>query len=230
MPDTPQELTCGSGEMVCGDVCANTMTSDSHCGNCTTSCLPTQGCMAGSCVDRFVDCKAVRAANPAAPDGVYANATTNVAFYCDFTGGQEYEDFRFERFDQPPAGFTVARAADFAMPVFARAFIGTFNSNRGVRAQSTFTIGNCCITTVAGLRLRTGAVGAETNMFPGVGAGNVSCTFSMTANAVYTMSRTQSNGYLDTLPDNFFTAFPPSEAAGCSESTNPAIFYKRHPI
>jgi hypothetical protein len=223
VPDSSS--TCQANEMACNSTCANLMTSELFCGNCNTQCASTEGCLAGSCVPANTNCQRVKDLDATAPDALYRNPNNGTVFFCDFTNNQTYDDFRIAQFDvAPPAGYTLARATDFANPIFASAFIGFFNTFGGVRALTTFTVGNCCFTTIAGQRLQ---FGAGSFVFPGVGTGNVSCTFSIAANTVYTVSRTQTGGYVSVLPDDFFSVNAPVEAAGCSDGTNPAYFYKR---
>lgn len=221
-PDAPVELGCSEGESECSGTCANLMTDDLHCGSCNNHCSPLQGCLDGNCVDKASRCTSIRLWDPQAKDGLYFNPNLGVPVYCDFTNGITYEDFRFNPYTVTPSGYSLARATNFQNAQFADAFIGFYNYYKGVRASSTFDIGNCCITTVAGSRLTAG--GALT--FPGIGTQN-GCTFSMTANAVYTISRNQSTGYSEMLPENFFTVNPPGEMASCADSTNPAIYFKR---
>jgi hypothetical protein len=224
VPDS-SGLTCQANEMVCNSSCADLMTSELFCGNCNTQCASTEGCLNGMCVPANTNCQRVKDLDAAAPNALYRNPNTGVVFFCDFTNSQTYDDFRIAQFDvAPPAGYALARGADFANPTFAAAFIGFFNTFGGVRALTTFTIGNCCFSTVLGQRLQ---FGAGTFVFPGVGTGNQNCTFSISANTVYTMSRNQSSGYMAALPDDFFSVNAPVEAAGCSDGMNPAYFYKR---
>src|SRR6185503_2981426 len=90
-PDAPKEVSCGTGEMVCNGSCANLMTSELYCGNCTTQCSPTQGCLNGSCVPANTGCQRVKDLDPAATDGTFRNPNTGGIFYCDFTARKQYE-------------------------------------------------------------------------------------------------------------------------------------------
>ena len=221
--DAANDPMCGADEMACSGLCANVMTSETYCGNCTTSCAPNQGCVAGACVPNFTNCARIKEVDPAAADGLYTNPNTGVFFYCDFAGSNTYDDFRLGVFSTTPAGYTLARATDFQDPVFASAFIAFFNRLGGLRANATFTAGNCCMTTIAGSRLQFGAQ----FVFPGVGTAATSCAFNFTVDAVYTLSRNQSSMYISVLPPDYFTVNAPGELAGCTDGTNPAIFYKR---
>jgi hypothetical protein len=222
-PDSPQELTCGAGETVCNGSCVDPMTSELYCGNCNTQCTPTQACLAGTCVPANTSCSRVREIDPNAADGVYVNLNNGNAFYCDFTQQITYDDFRLGVFSTTPTGYSLVRASDLADPAFAKAFIAMFNHFGGVRANATFTAGNCCLTTVAGQRLKLG----NTFVFPGQGTAAANCTFNYVADGVYTLSRNQTSMYMDTLPADFFTTNPPSEGTGCADSANPAYYVKR---
>jgi len=212
---------CGTGEMVCDGVCANVMTSDVHCGNCTTECAPTQSCMAGSCVDRFVDCKAVRMANPAAPDGVYSNATTNTSFYCAYGVNTQY-DFRVNSYLTTPSGYSVVRATDFNDVNFVRAFIGTYNIDAGFKAVDAFTPSNCCMSLLAGTRYQFGAQ----ILFTGIGTSSY-CNQAIAPNTFITFGRNGAN-FGGTLPANYFATNPVTEVTGtCSDGNNAAFYVKR---
>ena len=221
-PDTPADPMCQSGEMVCGGVCANVMTSDVHCGNCTTQCAPSQSCMAGSCVDRFVDCKAVKMANPSATDGVYSNGTTNTSFYCAYTTNTQY-DFRVNSYLQTPAGgYSVVRATDFNDANFVRAFIGIYNADAGFKAVDAFTPNNCCMSVAAGTRYEFGAQ----ILFTGIGTSSY-CNTAISPGMFITFGRNGAS-YGGTLPSNYFTSFPATEATGiCSDGNNAAFYVKR---
>src|SRR4029078_8722485 len=92
--------TCNQGEVLCNNTCANPMTSEEYCGNCTTRCNSLQACESGACVGADT-CARVRDANPDAGDGMYAGPD-NVMFYCDFTETVQIDDFRLAAFTAPP--------------------------------------------------------------------------------------------------------------------------------
>jgi hypothetical protein len=223
VPDSPPGPTCQASEMLCGATCANLMSNDLYCGNCNTQCSPTQGCFNGSCVDKASKCASIRLWNPAAPDGVYFNPNTGTEMYCDFTNNMTYDEFKMARFDSAPTGLTVMRAGEFANAGFQKAFIGMYNELKGVRAAYSFNPTNCCVTTIAGLRLYVN--GSVT--FAGV-AGATSCTFAYTQGLIYGFTANLGLGIPATLPADFFTVNPPSEAANCADGANPAFYYKRH--
>lgn len=222
-PDASVELTCEPGESQCSGVCADLKTDDLHCGACNNQCTPLQGCLDGACVDKASRCTSIRLWDPQAPDGLYFNPNTGAPVYCDFTNGRTYEDFRVGQYNVVQSGYNIARASDFAGPQFADAFIKFFNYYKGIRGNQTFSVGNCCVAAGVNSFLRLGA----NYMFLGssVTAGN--CVFNYAVNALYTLSRTQATGYMDTLPDDFFVVYPVTETAGCMDNNNPAIFFKR---
>lgn len=159
-----------------------------------------------------------------AADGLYPNpdvgATGNI--YCDFTNGKTYLDFTLDAINTPPPGYFTLRSTDLAQPAFAKAFIAFFNANHGVIANRDFAAGNCCLSTISNSRLQLAAAFT----FAAAPA-TQSCAFAYVKGTAYTLSRTQGNGFIDQLPATYFTDFPPSEAAGCSEGTNPTFFYRR---
>jgi hypothetical protein len=132
MPDSPNPMMCGTGEMNCNGTCANVMTSELFCGNCTTQCSPTQGCLAGSCVPANTTCARVRELEPTAPDGLYRNPNTSVSFYCDFTNSMTYDAFAFGAFNIAYAGHTLMSSADFNSAPVQKAFIALYNSQGGL--------------------------------------------------------------------------------------------------
>jgi len=215
-------FSCGTGEMVCGGACANVMTSSQHCGGCATQCSPTQVCGAGTC-RQPTTCNEVRSIYPGAPSGAYPVGAPGT-FYCDFANGKTYDDFRIYDFSQVPTGFTVARATDFQNPAFASAFVWFYNRYGGIRSYMTFSSMNCCFTTVAGSRILFGG----SLWFPGLGTTDA-CNIAggYVTDTAYTISPTQGTGFLLSLPPDYFTTHPATEAANCSDSTNPAIFFKR---
>lgn len=48
--DVPVDRGCPVGTLLCGGVCVDTSTNDSHCGSCGHACGPTMACTAGACV------------------------------------------------------------------------------------------------------------------------------------------------------------------------------------
>lgn len=44
-----KELECQSGETLCLNICINTMSNNTHCGDCFKSCLDGKKCVRGNC-------------------------------------------------------------------------------------------------------------------------------------------------------------------------------------
>ena len=144
-PDSASMLTCGAGEMVCNNTCANLMTSELYCGNCNTQCSPTQGCLNGTCVPANTSCMRVRELDPSAGDGAYINPNTNNAFYCDFTNSMTYDGFGFGGHNGSYPGYTMMSSANFNDPQIQRAFIAVYNKQTGLaNLQPGLSGGNCC--------------------------------------------------------------------------------------
>lgn len=222
-PDGENGPMCAAGETVCNAVtCADTMTDEFNCGGCNNQCAPTQTCEAGTCT-AVTTCKQVRDLNAEAPDGLY-RSPTNAPFFCDFTNNVEYADFRVDVVTATPADYVLVTGASLAMPSFARAFLEMFNARGGVPALSTFNAGNCCLASAPDLRLLTG-----NSLSFLASAGQQNCEFAYTADTVYWFSRAQNSGFVSSLPLNFFVVNPPTDAAGCTNSANPAIFVKSRP-
>jgi hypothetical protein len=225
VPDTATPPTCGTGEMVCNGACENVMTSDVFCGNCTTQCTPTQGCLNGSCVDKASKCSSVRLWDPQAGDGVYYNPNTGVNMYCGFTDNQTIDDIMIWPYtNSPPSGYILMRATDFNDPVVRKAFIALYNAQGGIRSYSTWSSSNCCYSTVGGNDIYFGGQ----LFYPATGtmdACNIGSGYI--GGSYYTFSR-QGIEFFATLPDDFFAVRPPSEMATCMDGANPGFFMKRH--
>ncbi|NVB77548.1 MAG: hypothetical protein HOV81_04055 [Kofleriaceae bacterium] len=221
--DSPNVAMCATGETVCnGLTCADTMTDEFNCGGCNNQCPPSQTCEAGACT-AVTTCKQVHDLNATAPDGLY-RSPANVPFYCDFTNNVEYADFRVDVVTATPTDYVLVTGANLAMPTFGRAFLEMFNARGGIPALSTFNAGNCCVASATNLRLKTNGA------FSFVAApAQQSCAFSFTADTTYSFSRSQTMGFVNSLPLDFFALNPPTDAAGCGDDANPAFFVKSRP-
>ena len=223
-PDGPPMVACQASEMVCNSAtCADPMTDEFNCGSCNNQCAPTQTCEAGTCT-AITTCKQVRDRNPTAVDGLY-RSPANVPFFCDYTNNLEYTAFGVDSYTATPAGYTLVRATDLANATFARAFVEMFNVRGGVPAIETFNAGNCCVSTVVGQRLQFGGALAFV-----AAPATTSCAFAYTADTIYSLSRTQTGGYITSLPADYLTQFPPTETTGCSDDMNPSFWVKTTPL
>ena len=221
VPDTPEMVTCGTGEMNCNGNCANVMSSELYCGNCNTQCSPTQGCLNGSCVPANTTCARVMELDPAATDGGYRNPNTGVSFYCNFTSRRQYE-FGLGQHNAGYAGFSPMTVASFD-DATKTAFIGLYNSVSGVQTIAAFTSNTCCITQPNTNEL---AFGAPPNYLSLSLNGANQC--NITYNGTYQIMKGQSaSGILPLpLPADFFAGNPITEHATCGDSINIGLFMK----
>jgi len=217
-PDSPAEaLTCNSGEMVCNGACANVQTSELYCGNCTTQCSPTQGCLNGSCVPANTSCQRVKDLDPNAMDGAYRNVNNGQVFYCDFAGRKQYE-FGIGQYNVNYFGYTIMTVASFDQATKV-AFIGFNNVVGGLPTIAPFTSGLCCITQPNNLELNFG--GTYLSL-----AQNGSNACNINYNGVYQIMKGQQTVYPLPFPADFFDTNPVTEAASCGDTNNIGIFMK----
>ncbi len=229
-PDPPQEVTCGSGEMSCNGVCTNPMTDELYCGNCNTQCSPTQACVNATCVPANTSCSRVREIDPTAADGAYLNPNTGDAFYCDFTNNVTYDSFAMGAFNGSYPGYTMMSSANFNDPLIQKAFIGIYNEQGGAtNLMAGAQGGNCCFKaadTGAGQMLLIGGhhiyparVDADVNV----------CGGPYTASRYRFFLAEEGPFSPFPMPADYFTTYPASVAARCSDSApQPAFFMKKH--
>jgi hypothetical protein len=218
VPDSPVEPPmCGAGEMVCNGACANVMNSELYCGNCTTQCSPTQGCLNGACVPANTSCSRVKELDPTVVDGAFRNPNNSTVFYCDFTARKQYE-FGIGQYNLGYFQYTILSFGSFDA-VTQKAFVGVYNLLGGFQTISTFTSGLCCITQPDNLELFFGGTYLSLAQ-NGVNACNVAY------NGIYQLMRGQSTVYTPPLPDDFFTTNPVSAAAQCGDTNNIGLFVK----
>src|SRR5687768_16967193 len=130
--DAPKDPMCGADEMTCSGLCENVMTSEQYCGNCTTSCGPTQACITGTCMPKYTDCERVYASDPTSPSGFYTNPDNGQFFYCDMATKTHYSHLSLALWAAtPPTDYVMVRATDLNSPVGAAAFIALFNQQAG---------------------------------------------------------------------------------------------------
>ena len=216
-PDSPQEVTCGPGEMACNGVCTNPMSDELYCGNCNTQCSPTQGCVNGTCVPANTTCVRVREIEPTAPDGAYRNPNTGAVFYCDYTNGKEYE-FGIGQYNVPYFGYTLMSVASFDEATQV-AFLAVYNLIGGFATIAPFTSGLCCITQSNNNELNFGGTYLSLAL-----NGTNACNINY--NGVYQLMRGQQTPYTPPLPADFFTTNPVTEAASCGDTNNIGLFMK----
>ena len=228
VPDSPvPPLMCGTGEMNCNGTCAKVMTSELYCGNCTTQCSPTQGCLAGSCVPANTTCARVRELEPTATDGLYTNPNNGVRFYCDFTNSMTYDAFGFGAFNIVYAGYTLMSSADFNSAPVQKAFIALYNSQAGLlNIGGGFASGNCCLKAsdaAAGQMLHFNAH----SMRPADANTGAQVCLSSYPDPKYRIFELVVNSSPLPLPDDYFATRPATVATACSDSNNPGVFVKR---
>ena len=217
VPDTVEPLMCGGGEMVCNGACANVMSSELYCGNCSTQCSPTQGCLNGTCVPANTSCSRVKELDPAVADGAFRNPNNSTVFYCDFTARKQYE-FGIGQYNLGYAGFSIMTFTTFDAAV-QKAFIGYYNLLGGFQTISTFTSGLCCITQPNNLELFFGA-----NYMSLAQNGANACNIAY--NGIYQLMYRQESVYTPPLPDDFFATHPVTEGAECGDMNNIGLFMK----
>ena len=217
-PDTPiPPLMCGTGEMNCNNSCANVMTSELYCGNCTTQCSPTQGCLNGSCVPANTSCARVKELDPTATDGGYRNPNNGLAFYCDYTARKQWE-FGLGQYNVGYAGYTIMTSGSFDAATKV-AFIAYYNYVGGLQTIQAFTSGLCCVTQPNNNELNFGG-----NYISLAQNGANACNINY--NGVYQIMRAQSTVWPPPLPADFFTTNPVGEAANCGDMNNIGFFFK----
>lgn len=222
--DSPPEVSCASGETVCGGTCSNPMTDEANCGACNTQCAPTQGCLNGSCVPAGITCARIRELDPTAPDGLYRHPHTNAPFYCDFTNQMTYDGIAMGQYTTAYPGYTVMAATDLDKVDMQKAFILFTNQQNGLPALSAFVSNNCCFSTAGGLRQLFGGQ----ILYPANGA-TARCNQAPSYNTPpYIWTLNGAVFFTLPLPDNFFTTYPPTTAATCTEGNNPGFFWRSH--
>src|SRR5260221_2108841 len=70
-PD-PDALVCVAPQLACDHLCVDSLTSNTNCGECGTTCTTKREmCETGHCVDQYTSCAKIHAVDPSAPDGFY---------------------------------------------------------------------------------------------------------------------------------------------------------------
>jgi hypothetical protein len=231
VPDSPSGLMCSAGEMACNGSCANVMTSELYCGNCTTQCTPTQGCASGACVPANTTCMRVREVDAAAPDALYINPNNGNHFYCDFTNNMTYEAFGFGQFNVSYTGYVLMTSAHFNDVAVQKAFVALYNQQGGlINIGVGFTMNNCCFKAAdaaAGQMLLL----AGHYMYPAkVGTDTSQCSGPYN-DPRYRFYLAPINAFSpQPMPDDWFATHPATIAMMCADSTtggNPGVFMRR---
>lgn len=225
-PDSPSMLSCGAGEMVCNNTCANLMTSELYCGNCTTQCSPTQGCLNGTCVPANTSCMRVRELDPTAGNGVYRNPNTGVDFYCDFANTMTYDSLSMGIYTSGYGGYTIITAAELQTAAAQAAWTALYNAQGGLITLQVWTSTNCCFSEPGGNDFKFGDVLIYPANSNG-GAPITQCNQSPSYNtSPYILNRGAT--YMTTpIPDDFLTTNPPTSLAQCSDGSNPGMFWRK---
>jgi hypothetical protein len=223
-PDSPNMLTCGAGEMVCNNTCANLMTSELYCGNCNTQCSPTQGCLNGTCVPANTSCMRVRELDPAAPDGLYRNPNNDAIFFCDFTNTRTIDGVFMGQFDATYSGYNLVKFEELSTEQYQQAFIAFYNRQGGLPLLANWVSGNCCYATTGGMILHFGG----SILYPSTGS-------SFSCNPVspgYTGGpwrpyHVSTSAVLNPpLPQNYFTTNAVTQDNQCTVAQNPGFFWR----
>lgn len=221
--DAAEVPSCAPGETACNASCADLMTSEQYCGNCDTQCAQNFACVAGSCVSANTSCARVREIDPQALDGIYQNPNDGSWFYCDFTAGVTIDEIFVSPYTapMPKPGYEVARATTFGDPIFVKAFVAMYNHNAGHRASVNFQTTDCCMGPAPGIRYRFGGKTLDTATAPA----GIFCNQLISANTRVLFAR--DGAAAATLPDDYFTTYPVTEGADCSDGGNAAWWFRR---
>jgi stigma-specific protein Stig1 len=222
-------LVCNAGELVCGDGCVDPQQDERHCGDCATSCVNQQGCLAGRCVDATASCAVIHQLDPGAPDGPYVHAADGKMFYCDMAGGITYEALAYGRYNATYPGYELISAAALDTVVEQQAFIFLFNSQGGgaINLEVGFMSQNCCFTASAAGAARL-AFGGSILQPATAGMNNTVCNATY-GDAKYSWIRATASAFAPVpLPVDYFVSFPATDITGCGDANNPGLFFKRH--
>ena len=217
--------TCGTGEMLCNNTCANPLTSEDYCGNCATRCNTLQACESGACVPAD-SCTRVREANPNAGDGLYSGPNS-VTFYCDFTDSAEYDQLAMGLYTSTFAGYTLVEIADLQNVAFQKAFIALYNLQGSMPTLATWTSTNCCFTTTGSNDVLFGA----SILYPAVGSTSQCNQAGGYTSGAYTLYKGTPNTALPPpLASDFFTTNPVTTSTQCSDGNGPGFFVKKRTV
>jgi hypothetical protein len=225
-PDADNGLTCSGSQLACNGACVDPMTTAAHCGACDLACTSSETCQAGHCTDTITHCSQIHDVNPMAANGMYT-LIDSTFMYCDMTNMRQFDSLILAQYDSNPTGYTLISAADLADATNQAAFIGLFNAQGGFNVPVGWASGNCCFkndsAATTTMLMLSGSIVFSTT------AGAVSCGNYLTT-TVYQMQIVTGSVFINPpLASNFFTTHPASSGANCGATTNPAMFWKRHP-
>jgi hypothetical protein len=225
----------GSGETVCGEsTCANLASDEMNCGECGNACVDGTTCSKSHCIDATFSCQNVLLLDPSTPSGTFTHAVDNRTFYCDMThagGPMQYDELGFGQYNVAHTGWEIINGTELAGNAAEQAaFIALMNIQAGgLTTIAVWTSSNCCFKTLAGttvLEFNLNLVyPATTNTTvqqcsPAGGYTAATYGFFMTGTNLYSTATTAAD---------FFTTHPVSDtAAGCTDSNNPGMFWRRH--
>lgn len=185
--------------------------------------------MAGHCVDGVTGCASLHLLNPTAASGFYT-LLDNTQIYCDMNHPQlTYQELGLGEFDMTYAGYERITMTEFADPAMQQVFIALYNHQAGARTMAGFvTSGNCCIKQ-DDTPTKMLVFGVGNYLTPATAPSTIVCS-SYVVGTSYTVALMEDSTKIQaSLPATFFTANPPALATFCSDATNPAFFWKRHP-
>lgn len=229
----PDGLSCSAPQTDCAGTCVSLQSSAANCGACGVTCQSDrETCMAGHCVDYNTSCAAIHAGNASAPSGLFT-LLNGKTVYCDMTGaGVAYSDLSIGQFNVAHTDYTMISLADFQAAGTQDAFIALINSQHGaVRLDTgtTWTVGNCCFKYSANAAEYL-AFGTNNFVEPAdtSAAGATVCGGAMSLPA-YGFALTGATQAPLPIPAAYFATHAPVNYPSCTDSTNPAYYWKKGP-
>jgi hypothetical protein len=224
-------FSCPAMQTVCADdKCANTNTDSMNCGECGNACGTGTTCGSGHCVDATLSCADIHLVDPTMPSGSYTHVADNHNFFCDMDNGpMQYEELGFGVFNVAHPGWDFVSPADMSNATVQKAFIFLFNRQAGgLDLIASFTGSNCCFkaSMTANMDLELGG----SISFPTTpNTTTTQCAITYSAAQYGFEIVTGTIAVTNPMAADFFTAHPYTEAAvGCSDVSNPAMFFRRH--
>lgn len=181
--------------------------------------------------DTAASCAQIRAFNPAAGNGVYTidRGAGSLQVFCDMVnGGITYEQLAFGNSKASYSGYSQISISELNDPVTSQAFIALYNlqSSSLINIDSSFTTIDCGI--------KPAGTGPGSCLFLGgdlvlpAGIDNTTQCLSNYPDMRYRFMLIASIQFPPSpLPADFFVAHPASFQPTCTDSNNPAWFFKR---